>query len=87
MSPFSPALPIDGVLPEITAALSRHQILILVAEPGASIGFLGPRVFEALHDLGGVLAYGIPVTRVMSALSRASRPTTASRCASPMITS
>jgi ATP-dependent RNA helicase HrpB len=35
MPPFAPPLPIDGALPELTAALARRNAAVLVAPPGA----------------------------------------------------
>jgi len=35
MSPFTPPLPIDAALPELTAALARANAAVLVAPPGA----------------------------------------------------
>src|SRR6202521_3037939 len=35
MRTFTPPLPIDAALPELTAALARHDSVVLVAPPGA----------------------------------------------------
>src|ERR1700739_4028189 len=35
MPPFTPSLPIDAALPELTAALARQNAAVLVAPPGA----------------------------------------------------
>jgi ATP-dependent helicase HrpB len=35
MPPFTPPLPIDAALPELTAALARRKAAVLVAPPGA----------------------------------------------------